>query len=126
LYRPLSRADPFPFIRPLFALAHVAQRQETFVVSTISSSQARVVEISGVAAGIVIAEEGGFRFFSAQQPFDPLDGRFFRSIKRVLAAAQDRLRQSNPKRKQRPISIEEVHMTSNLLLAVPHPFLLPV
>jgi len=47
--------------------------------STIST--ARVIEIGRVTAGIAVPEEDGFRFFSSQRAFDPLDGRRFRSLR---------------------------------------------
>jgi hypothetical protein len=91
-----------------------------------SISQARVVEIGDVTAGIVIAEENGFRFFSAQRPFDPLDGRVFRSIKRAIDAAQDRLQRSGPPPRSRQRPNEDVDPNLDLPLAIPRPFLLPV
>jgi hypothetical protein len=87
-----------------------------------SIGQARVIEIDGVAAGIVVAEEGGFRFFSAQHPFDPLDRRLFRSLKQATSAAQRRLQRKIPPREPRPNRAGE----AELMLAIPGPFLLPV
>ena len=87
-----------------------------------SIGQARVIEIDGVAAGIVVAEQGGFRFFSAQRSFDPLDRRLFRSLKQATSAAQRRLQRAMPPREPRPNHTGE----ADLMLAIPGPFLLPV
>jgi hypothetical protein len=87
-----------------------------------STGQAHVIEIDGVAAGIVVAEEGGFRFFSAQRSFDLLDRRLFRSLKQATSAAQRRLQRKMPPRKPRPNRTGE----ADLMLAIPGPFLLPV
>jgi hypothetical protein len=95
-------------------------------MSTPSISHARIVEIGDVTAGIVIAEQGGFRFFSAQRPFDPLDRHVFRSIKQLTAAARERLRRSRSPRKSRSSRAEGTASSSDLILAVPGPFLLPV
>ena len=87
-----------------------------------SIGQARVIEIDGVAAGIVVAEEGGFRFFSAQRSFDALDRRLFRSLKQATTTAQRRLQRKTPPREPRSNRIGE----ADLMLAIPGPFLLPV
>jgi hypothetical protein len=84
--------------------------------------QARVIEIDGIAAGIAVAVEGGFRFFSAQRSFDALDRRLFRSLKQATSAAQRRLQRKIPPREPRPNRTEE----ADLMLAIPGPFLLPV
>jgi hypothetical protein len=87
-----------------------------------SIGQARVIEFDGVAAGIVVAEEGGVRFFSAQPSFDSLDRRVFRSLKQATSAAQRRLPGKIPPRGPRPDCTGE----ADLMLAIPGPFPLPV
>ena len=86
-----------------------------------SIGQARVIEIDGIAAGIVVAEEGGFRFFSAQRSFDPLDRVLFRSLKQATSAAQRRLHRKIPPREPHPNRTGD----ADLMLAIPGPFLLP-
>jgi hypothetical protein len=86
-----------------------------------SIGQARVIEIDGIAAGIAVAEEGGFRFFSAQRSFDALDRRLFRTPKQATSAAQRRLQRKMP-REPRPNRTGD----ADLMLAIPGPFLLPV
>ena len=87
--------------------------------------RARMIEIDGIAAGIAVAEDGRFRFFSAQRPFDPLDRRMFRSLSQVTRAAQDRLRRSTRPSDPHPPRVVDQDPTSDLVLAIPGPFLLP-
>lgn len=44
-----------------------------------------------VQAGIVVREEGGFRFFAATHAFNTLEGRLFKSPKAAEQAARDRI-----------------------------------
>jgi hypothetical protein len=55
---------------------------------------ARIIEVEGEDAGIVVGDEHGFRFFAAIRAYDPLDGACFRSSgeaqKAVTRFASDR------------------------------------
>jgi hypothetical protein len=55
-------------------------------------ASARIIEIGDRAAGIVVMEPGGFRFFASDRPFYPLEGMLFRSIDQAARAARERLR----------------------------------
>ena len=46
-----------------------------------------IIEVSSRAAGIVVREASGFRFFAASQPFYRLDGRLFRHVVDAQRAA---------------------------------------
>ena len=46
-----------------------------------------IIEVSSKAAGIVVRENLGYRFFAAAQPFFRLDGRLFRSARDAERAA---------------------------------------
>ena len=55
-----------------------------------------IIEVSSEAAGIVVREKKGFRFFAASHRFNPLDGRVFSSAReaervatRLLALGND-------------------------------------
>lgn len=50
-------------------------------------SQAYIIEVSNRTAGIVVSEERGFRFFSAERAFDSLDSRHFGSPRAAERAA---------------------------------------
>jgi hypothetical protein len=50
-------------------------------------SDSYIIEISSKAAGIVVRETLGYRFFAAAQPFFRLDGRLFRSARDAERAA---------------------------------------
>jgi hypothetical protein len=50
-------------------------------------SDSYIIEISSRAAGIVVHEKLGYRFFAAAQPFFRLDGRLFRSARDAERAA---------------------------------------
>ena len=42
-------------------------------------SDAYIIEVQSTAAGLVVRERGGFRFFSAAAEFAGLDGHLFRN-----------------------------------------------
>ena len=46
-----------------------------------------IIEVSSQAAGIVVRDASGYRFFAASQPFYRLDGRLFRSARDAERAA---------------------------------------
>jgi hypothetical protein len=92
--------------------------------STIST--ARVIEIGSVTAGIAVPEDDGFRFFSSQRVFDPLDGRRFRSLRQVTAAAHNRCRRTTPSPEPRSTRTKPADLPTDLLLAIPGRFLLSV
>ena len=46
-----------------------------------------IIEVFSQAAGIVVRESGGYRFFAASQPFFRLDGRLFRHVVDAQRAA---------------------------------------
>jgi hypothetical protein len=43
-------------------------------------SDSYIIEVSSEAAGIVVREASGYRFFAASQPFFRLDRRLFRRV----------------------------------------------
>ena len=46
-----------------------------------------IIEVSSQAAGIVVRDASGYRFFAASQPFYRLDGRLFRNAADAQRAA---------------------------------------
>jgi len=50
-------------------------------------SDSYIIEVSSQAAGIVVRDAAGYRFFAASQPFYRLDGRLFRSARDAERAA---------------------------------------
>lgn len=50
-------------------------------------SDSYIIEVSSEAAGIVVRDKSGFRFFAATHRFNPLDGRVFRSAREAERAA---------------------------------------
>lgn len=50
-------------------------------------SDTYIIEVSSEAAGIVVREKGGFRFFAATHRFNPLEGRIFSSARDAERAA---------------------------------------
>jgi hypothetical protein len=50
-------------------------------------SESYIIEVSSQAAGIVVRDSGGYRFFAAAQPFYRLDGRLFRHVADAQRAA---------------------------------------
>jgi hypothetical protein len=51
-------------------------------------SDTYIIEVSSEAAGIVVREKSGFRFFAAVHKFNPLDGRIFKSAREAERAVQ--------------------------------------
>lgn len=95
-------------------------------MSNTTISTARVIEIGNMTAGIAVPEEGGYRFFSAQPPFDALDGRRFRSLKLIASAAHERWQRNAPPPIPKSSPTKLADLSPDLLLAIPGPFLLPV
>src|SRR5690349_5200832 len=50
-------------------------------------SDSYIIEVSSRAAGIVVRDARGYRFFAAAQPFYRLDGRLFRHVVDAQRAA---------------------------------------
>jgi hypothetical protein len=50
-------------------------------------SDSYIIEISSKAAGIVVRDAAGYRFFAANQDFTSLEGRYFRSAREAERAA---------------------------------------
>ncbi|MEW6768959.1 MAG: hypothetical protein AB1342_13095 [Pseudomonadota bacterium] len=50
-------------------------------------SDTYIIEVSSEAAGIVVREKKGFRFFAASHRFNSLDGRVFSSAREAERAA---------------------------------------
>lgn len=50
-------------------------------------SDSFIIEVSSQAAGIVVRDSAGYRFFAASQPFFPLEGRIFRTARDAERAA---------------------------------------
>ena len=59
-------------------------------------ASAHIVEVGDRAAGIVVREHGGFRFFASERAFHPLEGALFRTIDQAARAARERLRPRKP------------------------------
>ena len=50
-------------------------------------SNATIIEVRSVAAGLVVRDRNGFRFFAATPEFSGLDGRTFRNPQEAEKAA---------------------------------------
>jgi hypothetical protein len=50
-------------------------------------SDTYIIEVSSQAAGIVVRETSGFRFFAASHRFNRLEGRLFRNAREAERAA---------------------------------------
>jgi hypothetical protein len=55
--------------------------------ATTQMSDTYIIEVSSQAAGIVVREKTGFRFFAASHRFNSLEGRLFRSAREAERAA---------------------------------------
>lgn len=52
-----------------------------------SNAHAFAIEVHGRAAGIVVAERGGFMFFAAERTFQSLERRVFKEVAHAERAA---------------------------------------
>lgn len=50
-------------------------------------SETYIIEVASQAAGIVVRDKAGYRFFAASARFNPLEGRLFRSAREAEKAA---------------------------------------
>ncbi|CCD87179.1 conserved protein of unknown function [Bradyrhizobium sp. ORS 285] len=50
-------------------------------------SDTYIIEVSSQAAGIVVRDRGGFRFFAASHRFNALEGQVFRNAREAERAA---------------------------------------
>ncbi|CCE10965.1 conserved hypothetical protein [Bradyrhizobium sp. STM 3843] len=50
-------------------------------------SDTYIIEVGGQAAGIVVRDRGGYRFFAASHRFNPLEGQLFRNAREAERAA---------------------------------------
>jgi hypothetical protein len=50
-------------------------------------SDSYIIEVSSQAAGIVVRDASGYRFFAAMRPFFRLDGKLFRNVADAQRAA---------------------------------------
>ncbi|MBV5271989.1 MAG: hypothetical protein JZU55_21435 [Afipia sp.] len=50
-------------------------------------SDTYIIEVSSEAAGIVVRDKSGFRFFAATHRFNPMDGRLFKNARDAERAA---------------------------------------
>lgn len=67
-------------------------------------SHAYVIEVFDRTAGIVVAEERGFRFFSSEPAFDTLEGDHFGSARAAERAAKALLVQRSHRTSQSRIA----------------------
>ena len=52
-------------------------------------ANAFIIEINGKAAGLVVEEKGGFRFFASHRIFWKLDGQIYRRVREAEKAAHN-------------------------------------
>ena len=50
-------------------------------------SDSYIIEVSSQAAGIVVRDPGGYRFFAATHRFNRLEGQLFRTVREAQRAA---------------------------------------
>ncbi len=58
----------------------------------VAMSDTYIIEVSSKAAGIVVRNPEGFRFFAASHEFNRLEGQFFRNPREAERAANRVLR----------------------------------
>ena len=86
-------------------------------------ASAHVIEVGDITAGIVVLEQGGFRFFAAERAFHPLEGALFRTLDHATRAASERLRPR--KTRDRPSSPPNPNGAGDLARGVVRPVSLP-
>jgi hypothetical protein len=51
-------------------------------------SDTYIIEVGSQAAGIVVRDPGGYRFFAASNRFNPMEGQLFRNTREAERAAR--------------------------------------
>jgi hypothetical protein len=51
-------------------------------------SDTYIIEVGSQAAGIVVRDPGGYRFFAATHRFNPMEGQLFRNAREAERAAR--------------------------------------
>jgi hypothetical protein len=51
-------------------------------------SDTYIIEVGSQAAGIVVRDPGGYRFFAASHRFNPMEGQLFRNAREAERAAR--------------------------------------
>ena len=59
-------------------------------------SDTYIIEVSSQAAGIVVRDPGGYRFFAASHLFNRLEGQLFRNAREAERAARRLLAGAQP------------------------------
>jgi len=54
-----------------------------------ANHESYAIEIRGKAAGIVVAERGGYTFFASDRAFKDIDQRTFRNVRHAERAARE-------------------------------------
>ena len=81
---PLSHPASYPELLPAFP---VVGRAVELGARNGKMSDTYIIEVSSQAAGIVVRNPDGYRFFAATHRFNPLEGRLFRNAREAERAA---------------------------------------
>jgi hypothetical protein len=71
--------------RGTFSRLHRCPRARKVAVQEMSDTY--IIEVRSQAAGIVVREREGYRFFAASHRFNPIEGQVFRSAREAERAA---------------------------------------
>jgi hypothetical protein len=74
-------------VEPFAPVIVVGCYSESIAQDGSSMADTYIIEVSSKAAGIVVRDTEGYRFFAATQDFDSLEGRYFRSARDAERAA---------------------------------------
>ncbi|ETR76867.1 hypothetical protein X566_03905 [Afipia sp. P52-10] len=65
-------------------------------------SDSYIIEVQSKAAGIVVRERGGFRFFAASDDFNRMEGQYFRSAREAEREALAHMKQGKARAEPAP------------------------
>lgn len=75
---------------PSFGIANYETPDDLFIardLEDVDGADAYVIEAAEIAAGVIVREKKGFRFYASNARFQSLDGSIFRSPRAAQSAA---------------------------------------
>jgi hypothetical protein len=89
MFRPVTLlAGRPPWVRNFYWPAQLSARTSRNHKGILEMSDTYIIEIGSQAAGIVVRDPGGYRFFAASHRFNRLEGQLFRSAREAERAAR--------------------------------------
>jgi hypothetical protein len=83
----VKRQNTLAVVEPIEPVVVIDRYSESTPQNGSSMADTYIIEVSSKAAGIVVRDTEGYRFFAATHDFDSLEGRYFTSARDAERAA---------------------------------------